>query len=295
MKRSILYFLTIIALIACAVDVPDDGNDTPPVFGSGDTLDILTWNVEQCPINGNTTITYLKDAVLALQPDIIAFQEMTSESPIRSLANKLPNYDYAIGDGGSTWRLAFLYNTDNITLSEPIDEILSGDQRRFPRPPLVLKTVWNDDPIIVINNHLKASGDGNLDTTDSWDEETRRRDAVIALDEYIVSNFPDDKVIILGDMNDELTDQSGQNVFNTFLNAPENYAVTDLAVANGNSTNWSYPSWPSHIDHIIISNELFDDYDTTKTVLYDTYLEERLAEYYTNISDHRPVGITLIF
>ena len=33
------------------------------------------------------------------------------------------------------------------------------------------------------------------------------------LDEYIVSNFSDKNVIILGDMNDDLTDPKDDNVF----------------------------------------------------------------------------------
>ena len=56
----------------------------------------------------------------------------------------------------------------------------------------------------------------------------------------------------------------------------ENYLFTDMDIAQGNSNGWSYPSWPSHLDHILITNELFDnnpyveviriDEDTTKTI-----------------------------
>ena len=35
----------------------------------------------------------------------------------------------------------------------------------------------------------------------------------------------------------------------------------DLEIAYGSSTNWSYPTWPSHLDHICITNELFQDFE----------------------------------
>jgi endonuclease/exonuclease/phosphatase family metal-dependent hydrolase len=67
-----------------------------------------------------------------------------------------------------------------------------------------------------------------------------------------------------------------------------------MAIAEGNSLYWSYPSWPSQIDHILITNELFTEHFETKTVLYDTYLDGRWTEYEEYISDHRPVAVTLI-
>ena len=42
-----------------------------------------------------------------------------------------------------------------------------------------------------------------------------------------------------------------------FLDAEEDYHFTDIDIANDSSQPWSYPSWPSHIDHIMISNELY--------------------------------------
>ena len=32
-----------------------------------------------------------------------------------------------------------------------------------------------------------------------------------------------------------------------------------MDIAYSSSSNWSYPSWPSHLDHILLTNELFDE------------------------------------
>ena len=254
----------------------------------------MTWNLELYPKNGNTTVNYLENAVNQLQPDVIAMQEIRSESSLQTLANRLDNYAYAKGEGGSDWGLAYLYNTDRISLIGTPYEIYTSNSRPFPRPPFVMEFNWNGQKVVIINNHLKAGGDGYLDTSDSYDEEMRRKEAIGLIDDYILDNFNDDRVIIVGDMNDELTDSEANNVFIDLINDQQSYQFTDMSIAEGSNLSWSYPSWPSHIDHIAITNELFSEHLQTNTVLYDTYLDGRWTEYEEYISDHRPVAVTLV-
>lgn len=254
----------------------------------------MTWNLELFPKNGIATVTYLENAVKQLQPDIIAMQEVRSETSLKTLADQLTNYAYAKGEGGSDWGLAYLYNTSRVTLFTVPYEIYTSSSRPFPRPPFVLEARWNGQKVVIINNHLKAGGDGYLDTGDSYDEEMRRKEAMTLLDDYVDEHFNNDRVVIVGDMNDELTDSEQNNVFIDLINDRQSYAFTDMAIAEGNSLYWSYPSWPSQIDHILITNELFAEHIETKTVLYDTYLDGRWTEYEEYISDHRPVAVTLV-
>ena len=153
--------------------------------------------------------------------------------------------------------------------------------------------------VYIINNHLKAMGDGYLDLGDIWDEETRRFDACNLLDEYISQNLPNENVIVLGDMNDELTDSQSNNVFVSFLNEIDEYDFVDMEIAEGSSVYWSYPSWTSHLDHILITNELFDEFiledSDIQTLRIDVLLDGGWSEYDQNISDHRPVGLKLAF
>jgi exonuclease III len=72
-----------------------------------------------------------------------------------------------------------------------------------------------------------------------------------------------------------------------------------MSIAVGSSSNWSYPSWPSHLDHILITNELFDEFTNTESSVQTIRIEETLdagwIEYEKYISDHRPVGLSLKF
>lgn len=246
------------------------------------------------PYNGASTINYLEDAILTLQPDIIALQEIRLESSLQTLANRLDNYDYFKASGGDDWGLAYLYNSDEVACFQDPYEIYTGYGRPFPRPPFVMEICWNDKKVVIINNHLKAMGDGFIDLDDSYDEETRRQEAIELLDDYVVNNFNNERVVIVGDMNDELTDAEQNNVFMEMINDQQSYLFTDMAIAEGSNLNWSYPKYPSHIDHILITNELFSAHFETKTVLYDTYLDGRWTEYEEYISDHRPVAISLV-
>ena len=56
-----------------------------------------------------------------------------------------------------------------------------------------------------------------------------------------------------------------------------------------------FPNWPSHLDHILITNEIFESFDSiyVKTIKIDDYLEGGWSEYDQNISDHRPVAIKI--
>ena len=227
----------------------------------------------------------MKDAVLALQPDIIALQEISSETSLSDLADELDDYDYALGPGGGSWGLAYLYNSSEVALYTDPYEIYTTYWSAFPRPPFVMEANWNGQKVVIINNHLKAYGDA--------ESIARRREAIELLDDYIDDNLDDERVVILGDMNDELTDEVN-NVFEIMLNDQQSYFFTDLSIAQGSNLLWSYPSYPSHIDHIAITNELFSAHYETNTVLYDTYLDGRWTEYLENISDHRPVAITLV-
>ena len=112
----------------------------------------------------------------------------------------------------------------------------------------------------------------------------------------IDSSFANERVIIAGDLNDELTDNFINNVFQSFIDDTANYLFTDMLISQGNSTDWSYPTWPSHLDHILITNELFADFSESNSeircIRIDDYMNS-WNQYDNNISDHRPVGIKL--
>ncbi len=267
-------------------------------FGSDSTLEVITWNLEQFPKEGQVTINYVSDIIQSLDVDVIALQEIGDISLFNQMVMNLDGYDgYAVP--GSYTDLAYIYKTSTIEVNR-IYEIYTASSywAPFPRPPLVLDFQYKNLNFISINNHLKCCGDGVMDTGDPEDEETRRYRANILLRQYIDEYFPDNRVFIVGDMNDELTDEVSDNVFQIILNDPENYLFVDMDIANGSPGNWSYPNWPSHIDHIAITGELFPAFENQGSVIQTIKAEQGVSGgwsvYENNVSDHRPVGIKLL-
>ena len=78
-----------------------------------------------------------------------------------------------------------------------------------------------------------------------------------------------------------------------FASAVENYLFADMDIAEGSSAEWSYPNWPSHLDHILITNELFDNNSYVEVIRIDNFMDGGFSEYDQNISDHRPVALKL--
>ena len=59
----------------------------------------------------------------------------------------------------------------------------------------------------------------------------------------------------------------------------DNYEFTDMYIAQSSSEYWSYPSWPSHLDHILISNELLGEELGASTLLIDYSLDNGWNQY----------------
>ncbi len=263
-------------------------------FGTDSTLDVITWNIEHFPKNGQTTINYVTQIVEALDADVIAIQEVSEEVWLNQLIDNLDGwegyyaYDQYVG-------LAYIYKT---AVVEDVDifEIYTDKSRELPRAPLVMEMSYAGLPYVIINNHYKCCGDGYMNLNDEWDEETRRYDASVLLDEYIAINYLNDKVILLGDLNDVLTDSPANNVFQVFIDDAESYLFADMEIAQGSNSNWSYPTWPSHIDHLLITNELFDEYGNNGSAVETIKLDDYFSSWYAydnNVSDHRPVGLKI--
>lgn len=264
-------------------------------FGTEYTLDIVTWNTEWFPSNGSTTIGYVEDIVKALDAEIIAFQEIDSKPQFQNLIDRLDDYEGYYISNDSYQGLAYLYHKDRIQILDQY-EIYTSDWNEFPRSPLIMEFRFENKDYIIINNHLKCCGDGILESWNSDDEEGRRYWACKKLDAYIEDYFRTDRVILLGDLNDELTDNEDNNVFKTFLNDESNYLFTDMHIAEGGSSSWSYPTWPSHLDHILITNELFSVFNEPGSSCEVIKVDEFFSSwnsYENNVSDHRPVGLKL--
>lgn len=262
-------------------------------FGTDTTFEVMTWNIEWFPKNGQVTVNNVKQIIEALQVDIIALQEIDNKTVFDQMVEDLPGWNgFFIDDEWSS--LAYIYRSEVIEVLD-IFQIYTEDWHEFPRSPLVIEFLFKNVKYVLINNHLKCCGDGIMNLNDPGDEETRRYRACNMLEAYISSHYPWDRVMVLGDLNDIITDLPENNVFEAFTDKPDDYMFADMGIAEGPISGWSYPGWPSHIDHILISNEIYNDLwderTLVKTIDLDTYYSGGMYEYDEKVSDHRPVAI----
>ena len=266
-------------------------------FGTDNSLDIATWNIEWFPKNGEATVEYVMQILQQLDLDILAMQELDDKDLFDQMLDALPGY---IGYYESAWfaGLAYIYKTESVEIND-IYEIYTTSPywSAFPRSPMVMDMNFMGENYFLINNHFKCCGDGILDFNNESDEEKRRYNAANLLKEYIDINLSDKNVLVLGDLNDDIAESSQNNVFQMILDDPDNYLFMDYEIATGSNFDWSYPTWPSHLDHILITNELFDELDDfdVQTIKIDEYLSGGWNEYDYNISDHRPVAVKFNF
>lgn len=259
-------------------------------FGTDSTLEVVTWNIENFPKASSTTSRVI-EIVNKLKVDFIALQEIKSAGDFNQVLQVTGMSGLTSGESYAD--LAILYNPDvikNVTATRILTTYTC-----FTSSPFLVKFFYKNEEYYVINTHLKCCGDGIIDFNNTSDEEYRRYLSINYIKSYIDTYLSDKKVFIVGDMNDPITDVSTNNVFQSLINDSQNYRFADMEIAQGSSSYWSYPSWPSHLDHICITNELFPE-NTHKTIVVNTIrIDQHYSggwyEYDNNISDHRPVGI----
>jgi len=252
-------------------------------YGSSISFDIVTWNIEQFPMNGTKTISTLAQLIKDIDVDLIAVQEINNENAFINLLDSLDGFNgYVSALPNDILKLGIIYKTDIVSISSPV-QIFTSDGYAFPRPPVVTFVEVKENGMNVFDFHLiilhlKAFGD--------QDSENRRRDACEKLKDYIdtqlISGLEKD-VIVLGDMNDEIDDPPANNVFQVFLDDATEYQFLTMPLIG----QASYPGFNSLIDHILISSDALPEYSGGSTQILN--LDFEFSEYSTLISDHRPV------
>ena len=266
-------------------------------FGTDTTFDIISWNIEWFPKNNNTA-NEVQEILTRLEADVYALQEIEDTTLLKQIVSNIPGYECYFKSsyyGG----LAYVYNTNTIQINSKYEIFTSQPYwNAFPRSPQVLDCNFMGYNYIIINNHFKCCGDGILNAHNTNDEENRRLQAVTYLKQYVDNTLVGKRVILLGDLNDELIDNTANNVFQDFINDNTNYLFADMIIAQGNSVYWSYPTWPSHLDHVLITNELFADFHNFNSLVSVIRIDDYMgswSNYENNVSDHRPIGLKLDF
>lgn len=304
-KHAILFlFAGIVLLLASAcgqsddvvVPVNEDNFFAGAAVGRDETFEVATWNIENFAKSGGSTVDYVIEAVEAMDVDVIALQEISQSFRFDELVAGLEGWTGYRGTEDRYQNLAYLYRDDPRLVKESIYYILSNDDA-FTKAPLVFQGTFDGVPFRIVNNHFKCCGDGAIDPDEYWDEEFRRQRSSNALEDFMRTNWPGERVFMVGDLNDLLTDAESRNVFQVFLDAPESYRFVDLPIAQGPGSGWSFPSFPSHLDHILVTAPLFPALDgpeaLTRVVPLHTYFTREFQEYDNLISDHLPVALRI--
>lgn len=261
------------------IEFGDPGKEAIDCFPAfeDDELNVATWNIKFFPTEGDLTIGKVVEVIDALDADIIAVQEIANGSEFIALSSELDGWGAVYSNVRYGQELGFLYKKSAFPEFGELTQLFDNDSDAFPRQVVrVDATHVSGLEVVFMNLHLKCCG------ADGSEEQERRKSASEQIKLYIDENLADDAVIVLGDFNDEIEGVSSP--FQNFID-DANYTFADAEIGLGPEANWSYPSWPSHIDHILISDELFDKVNGVQTLL----LEQCIINYSTTVSDHRPV------
>jgi endonuclease/exonuclease/phosphatase family metal-dependent hydrolase len=287
-------------------DVAPGGPFAQLAVSTDSTLEVVTWNLETFPYptpadqghDPQVTVDLVVQAMYGLNADIYAVQEIQSQRRFDEVVAKLDGWSGLRSDDDS-YNLAYVYRDDGSLENIAFTEILNASEygRPFPRRPFLMTFTFGGYDVAVLNNHYKCCGDDVIDESDPWDETTRRRDASLILEEYIDANLAGRMVVVVGDFNDELDDPVAGNVFANFLAKPARWRFLDLPIALDRNALWSYPGWPSHLDHILVTNQLFPAAEKQdaliRVVPLHTVLSGGWGTYSSDISDHLPVEVRL--
>jgi len=270
-----------------------DSNPPPPGFitpqGQSSTLELVTWNIENFP-QFNSTVQTVGSIIKALDVDLYAIQEITDTTAFRALIEELPEYDGFFSEDEYSWgylKTGIIYKRAVISVSQR-RPLFEDDWYAFTRSPLETHVVAQRNGLrfdfVLIVMHLRAGGDA--------DDFDRRREAVELLKTYLddqITYSAEKDYIVAGDWNDELDDPAYDNAFLALLNDSQKYQFLTAPLA-GQFNSASYPSYGDLIDHILISQDAWTEYQggVTKTLR----LDDELSDYLSKISDHRPVMST---
>ena len=300
LKVTILTIATLLLVTGCNKRLTDATSPAPEIelseFGTDRTLEIASWNIEQFPLRNDITVDKVAEIMLQLDLDLYGVQEIVNVGQMQVLMDSLNNND---PDAGYDFRLNPSTSGDlktGVVFKSSIISILSettlfnGDSDFAGRPPYVVRMLAShngrnfDFTLIVL--HLKAFGDQS--------SEDRRRRSIQKLEAYLNEQIAlpdnDDDYIVLGDWNDILTDPAEDNVFLPFLSKPSQYEFLTLPLASDENEFTFVDGFNSLIDHIMITSSVDMQYPTDRAFILR--LDERVVNYVSDVSDHRPVVVT---
>ena len=288
MIKNIITLCFLYLVFSCAnpieKGVSDSGNDSLlPDLNLEDGIEVVTWNIEQFPKLGQRTIDSVANIITSLNADIYCLQEISNMSMFLELVEILDGYSYVASNATEYLNLVVLYKNNQFVIRNQSNLFTDNMYEFAYRPPLRLEMTFLGENAIdftLINMHLKCCDNGF----------NRRIASSSVLYDYLNLSVEAGVVnhIVVGDWNDDISDPYNENSFNIFLDDSDNYKYVNYDYANsGYIIAVSYPNYPSFIDHIMISKDLFEQAGNGD--IQTIRLGDYISGYDQIISDHRPV------
>ncbi|MFM1897763.1 MAG: hypothetical protein RL577_3 [Bacteroidota bacterium] len=265
-----------------------------PKIGSGDRLDIASWNIEWFGDASNgpsSEVTQLNNAAALIKNadlDLWGLCEISNAAYWADLQKQLPDYGAVIGTWSQSQKTALLYKKSEFTLlwSKHILQVYDYEFASGRLPLEVgLGCTLNGkyDTLVAWVVHLKANTGSSSAKATAWD---RRKRAMEAMKSYIEQQGAV-KGVVLGDWNDDMDKSIFSNYSTPFSAwvADTNFAIVSYPLSlSGQKSTVSYSDM---IDHQAATPALkpFWVKDSSAVLYADKYI----SGYGSNTSDHYPV------
>jgi endonuclease/exonuclease/phosphatase family metal-dependent hydrolase len=285
-----------------------------PVSPDG-ILETVTWNIEwygsesNGPSNEMLQTKNIVEVVDSLDADLYAFQEVSDQDALNNILQYMEGYrGFTASHVPRNQDMAFVYNTNTIDSLEAgeINDVRQEYQNDWSyywasgRTPLFFRfnyTYQNTtQEFYAVVIHGKANTGSNSE--EYAEAYQRRQKAAEGLYYYLQDNKPDANIILLGDYNDDVdqsiyyADENGEDVYqetpyDEFVEDIQNFEIITKVLSEAGETASVPEEYTDLIDHITISDELFDEHVQNSTLIHEprSYIEN----YGTTTSDHLPV------
>jgi len=303
---AILLSLSTAACLAESFEFEEDIDDPVykvaiPAKGTASTLDIGSWNIEFFGSTGNgpTDETLqrnnARDIIAGTDFDIWGLAEIVGTTDFNTLKSLLPGYsgllanDPLVTSGSSFYtateqKVGILFKSSVATLQSARLILTQNDADFAGRPPLEVKlrvTVNGvTEDVVVIVLHAKAFND--------LTSFQRRLAASNALKSFLDTTYPTQKVIVVGDYNDDVDTSitSGQaSPYQNFVSDTADYTfLTRPLSLSGQSSTVGFPDM---IDHHLATNDLAGGFVASSAEVYR--VDAFIPSYGSTTSDHFPV------
>ncbi len=269
--------------------------------GRAETLDIASWNIEWFgdPTNGPSNepqqLRNARDVIRGVDADIWGVAEIVDESEFNQLKAQLPDYEGFLANArivssrrssysATEQKVGILYKRSVASLVSARVILPQNDRDFAGRPPLevTFRVTVNGatEELICIVLHMKATADEA-----SW---LRRSNASRALKRYLDDTYPTQRVIVMGDWNDDVNRSISigkPSPYQNFVDDASHYHfVTKSLDDRGVSSTTGHRSL---IDHHLVTNELaVDELPNSAEVIAG---DRMIKDFRRTTSDHFPV------